>query len=390
MSEISFSSRRMAKLIGLVVLSLLLPTGCGILHNVRIDQMIVWCFICVMCAICFVIYLEYDRLHGNVDPGNDDSMYVFIYLVGLTAACAAAFFPAYTAPVMAIGVLCNGTFRDETGAAMAVYFSVLSAVFCGSGTYTAAAYVTLAVISIFLTKLALHREFRIWASMLIVSMSVVIPACCSYLDSHVLQPRIFMITLPGSILTVLMVRIVPKLRERVLTNEEISLDTIMDKQYHLQRMIENYSSVDYDHALRVSRVAARVAQQLGADEKLAMAGGFYYRIGKLEGEPFIENGVRIAQQNCFPERLVRILEEYNGINRPPGTLESAIVQISDMIVTKFDLLDKDTFAAGWNRDIVIYQSMNEKSSEGLYDQCGLSMNQFLKIRELLVKEEMLL
>ena len=66
------------------------------------------------------------------------------------------------------------------------------------------------------------------------------------------------------------------------------------------------------------------------------------------------------------------------------------MQISDMIVTKFDLLDKDTFSTGWNRDIVIYQSMNEKSSEGLYDQCGLSMNQFLKIRELLVKEEMLL
>ena len=34
--------------------------------------------------------------------------------------------------------------------------------------------------------------------------------------------------------------------------------------------------------------------------------------------------------------------------------------------------------------------MNEKSSEGLYDHCGLSMNQFLKIRELLVKEEILL
>ena len=87
---------------------------------------------------------------------------------------------------------------------------------------------------------------------------------------------------------------------------------------------------------------------------------------------------------------MQILEEYNGINRAPGTLESAIVQISDMIVTKFDLLDKDTFSAGWNRDIVIYQTMNEKSSEGLYDHCGLSMNQFLKIRELLVKEEILL
>ena len=84
-----------------------------------------------------------------------------------------------------------------------------------------------------------------------------------------------------------------------------------------------------------------------------------------------------------------ILAEYNGEKQLPGSIESAIVQIADMIVTKFDLLDKDTFSSTWNRDIVIYQSMNEKSAEGLYDNSGLSMNQFLTIRELLVKEEML-
>lgn len=392
MSELSFSSKRLARLIGLFLLSLVLPMLCGLLHNARIDQLIVWCFICSVCVVCFGVYVEYERLHEGtcMDMGNDYAMLTFVYLVGMAGACVAAFFPAYTAPVMAIGILCNGTFSTKIGAAMGVYFAVLAAVFCGTGLYTMAAYVTLAVVSIFLAELALDGRLRIWVGMLIISLSVVLPVCCCYLDTHMLQPQVIMITLPGSILTLLVVHILPGLRNRVQTEEEIGLDTIMDRQYHLQKMIEKYSSVDYDHALRVSRLAAKLAGELGADEKLTMAGGFYYRIGKLEGEPFIENGVRIAQQNCFPERLVQILEEYNGINRAPGTLESAIVQISDMIVTKFDLLDKDTFSAGWNRDIVIYQTMNEKSSEGLYDHCGLSMNQFLKIRELLVKEEILL
>ncbi len=392
MSELSFSSKRLARLIGLFLLSLVLPMLCGLLHNARIDQLIVWCFICSVCVVCFGVYVEYERLHEGtcMDMGNDYAMLTFVYLIGMAGACVAAFFPAYTAPVMAIGILCNGTFSTKTGAAMGVYFAVLAAVFCGTGLYTMAAYVTLAVVSIFLAELALDGRLRIWVGMLIISLSVVLPVCCCYLDTHMLQPQVILITLPGSILTLLVVHILPGLRNRVQTEEEIGLDTIMDRQYHLQKMIEKYSSVDYDHALRVSRLAAKVAVELGADEKLTMAGGFYYRIGKLEGEPFIENGVRIAQQNCFPERLVQILEEYNGINRAPGTLESAIVQISDMIVTKFDLLDKDTFSAGWNRDIVIYQTMNEKSSEGLYDHCGLSMNQFLKIRELLVKEELLL
>ena len=47
-------------------------------------------------------------------------------------------------------------------------------------------------------------------------------------------------------------------------------------------------------------------------------------------------------------------------------------------------------AGGWNKEMVIYQTLNEFSAQGLYDQSGLSMNMFLKIREYLVKEEALL
>ena len=37
--------------------------------------------------------------------------------------------------------------------------------------------------------------------------------------------------------------------------------------------------------------------------------------------------------------------------------------------------------------MVIYQTLNEYSASGIYDQSGLGMNMFLKIREYLVNEE---
>ena len=37
--------------------------------------------------------------------------------------------------------------------------------------------------------------------------------------------------------------------------------------------------------------------------------------------------------------------------------------------------------------MIIYQTLNELSATGIYDESGLSMNQFLKVRELLVREE---
>lgn len=44
-------------------------------------------------------------------------------------------------------------------------------------------------------------------------------------------------------------------------------------------------------------------------------------------------------------------------------------------------------ASEWNQDMVIYQTLNEYSASGIYDQSGLGMNMFLKIREYLVNEE---
>lgn len=394
MTENAFSAKRVGKLALMLLCSILLPAVCGLMHNVRLDHLIVWSFLCLICFACFALYAERQRLQGDMSMGisNDYSLLAFVYITGLSGSCMVSLLPLFAAPVMALSVLCNGAFRTKMGTALAVYFSVLVALFSDSegGAYVVTAYVLLALTGVFLTELFLQRTLRLWTGMIVVCLSVVIPVCCEYLLTHILEVQTIIYTFFGSLITLLVLALIPRLRNRERVAEEVSLDTIMDEHYHLRRDIERYSTIDYHHALRTSQIAAKLAAGIGADERLARAGGFYYRIGKLEGEPFIENGVRIAQDHCFSPRLVAILSEYNGEKQLPGSIESAIVQIADMIVTKFDLLDKDTFSSNWNRDIVIYQSMNAKSAEGLYDNSGLTMNQFLTIREILTKEEMLI
>ena len=59
----------------------------------------------------------------------------------------------------------------------------------------------------------------------------------------------------------------------------------------------------------------------------------------------------------------------------------------DSLVTKIELLDEDTMSSSWNQDMVIYQTLNDYSQAGYYDNSGLSMNQFLRVRQKLVNEE---
>ncbi len=387
MTETAFSSKRVVKLALLFACSILFPAAAGVIRRVRLDHLIVWCFLSATLFLCLALYLANERLHGDMPMGksNDYSLFSLVYLACLFASCASSLMPLFTVPVMAFSALCNGAFQSKLGAVLGVYFAALSGLLSEGGADVTGAYVLLALAGVFLTELFMQPRLRAPSCVIAASVSVIIPVCCGYLHSHEPDPRLIMLCLAGSAATIAVMSLIPWLRRREAQAEEISLTTIMDEHFHLRKDIKRYSTVDYEHALRVSSAAAYLADGIGADGQLAAAGGFYYRIGKLEGDPFIENGVRIAQQNCFPQRLVAILEEYNGEKRLPGSVESAIVQIADMIVTKFDLLDKDTFSTTWNRDIVIYQSMNEKSAQGLYDKSGLTMNQFLTLRERLVQ-----
>ena len=100
--------------------------------------------------------------------------------------------------------------------------------------------------------------------------------------------------------------------------------------------------------------------------------------------------MRIAQNCCFPESVIRIINEYNGERELPTTIESAIVHMVDGLVKKFEVFDSRTMSSEWNQDMVIYQTLNEFSASGIYDRSGLGMNMFLKIREYLVKEDTIL
>lgn len=391
MTENGFSAKRVSKILLLLFASLVIPVLTGFWHEIRLGHLILWVFISLVFYLCFFVYMEHERVRGTMSMGmsNDYSLLAFIYLVCLLGASALSFLPDYWAPVLGISALCNGAFRTRMGLVLAVYFALLTALFSEGGAYVVISYVLISTVGVFFVELVLYEPLRMWTGILTMSISVVVPTCCNYLEYNYLNGYTMLASLTGSFVSILALMLVPRMRNRESVTETISLDTIMDESFHLRKEIERYSTVDYNHALKTSQIAERLAAALGADAKLARAGGFYYRVGKLEGEPFIENGVQLAQNNCFSERLVAILAEYNGENKRPSSTESAIVQIADMIVTKFDLFDKDTFSSGWNREIVIYQTMNEKSAQGLYDESGLSMNQFLTIRELLVKEEIL-
>lgn len=94
--------------------------------------------------------------------------------------------------------------------------------------------------------------------------------------------------------------------------------------------------------------------------------------------------MKAAVNHCFPNDVTAIISKYGLKDYIPETKEEAVVDISNEVVTRLEILDsekKDTFSSGWNQSMVIIQLLNELSAKGYYDGSTLSINQFLRIRD---------
>lgn len=393
MTEERFITKRVLKLLYLAGVTLLSGVLFGVLHQMALGEVVALVFVDVLFSVLFIFYLESERIHKEARPNSaeDYQRICVYYTTGILAMLAASFFPAYTAPVFLIAFLSAAALNREQAFVVAVFFVIQIAMNGYTTVGIMACYLMMMLLGIMLTNMYEQKAYRKYAEMIAIALNMAVPVLFYYIENGIPTLVLFLFSFISGAVSVLgMHFLYDTLHFRYEHFGEISLDTIVDPSFHLVREIKKYSQVDYNHAIRVSRIAAHCAAHVGGNVKLAAVGGFYYRLGKIGGEPFIENGVKIAQNNCFPNEIITILSEYNGTENEISTIESAIVHITDTLVTKFELLDHTTLSSSWNRDMVIYQTLNDNSSSGIYDSSGLTMNQFLKIREFLAKEEELL
>jgi len=302
------------------------------------------------------------------------------------------FLPEFASPVMILPILMSAVGTYELAVCSSFFFCTALEMAKGCQSYEILCCTMLLLSGFMIAHMLEDTRNKMWCLILIFAVAVLIPVLFSYFFYQEPHYDILGKAAIGAALTDLAAAFVyPFLTKQKEAEIDNFLTDITEEDYGLLRELKKFSRQEYRHALRVSGIAEKCASIVGADAAVCKAAGLYYRIGILDGDPMVENGVARAQNHCFPEKVTEILSEYYGIEKMPSTIESAIVQIVDGMIKKLEALEKTSkIAGGWNREMVIYQTLNEFSAQGLYDQSGLSMNMFLKIREYLVKEEALL
>lgn len=388
--KISF--RRTVSLIIILISLLLLSGALCLIGNFYPDEWICIFYIDIIFYLLLIFELEYERLRKQI--ANNTKTDFFKLAIGFLGNCILiggfAFLPVYCRPVIFVAIIMCFAGNEYLGFICGTFFSILLSVTVSGDYYELVSEMTLVIVGSILAKALKDKKLNKFVYILTVCLNIVIPNIFYYMSDKEFSMKIIMY---GGIIGILsaVVAFICSNSIKVMSDDEINdilIDIITDT-YPEVAEVKKYSMTEYKHADFVSTIAFRAAKAADLDANLCAAAGFYYRLGQWQGKPYVENGVLRAERLCFPEKLINILQEYYGEEVKPQSPESALVNMVDSLVVKLDKIKQEVGQSEWNHEIIIVQLLNELSESGLYDESGLSMNHFLKIRKYLTKEELL-
>lgn len=391
MNEEKINKYRILSILGIIISAVLTSVILSVLNKLEIVQIVCTMFVLLGFIPLMIFELVYER-NRNMIANNNQTSYQRI-AAGFAICCivmvAVSFMPEFFRPILLFPLIISAFGNEYLGLTIGMFANVLLSMTTGGSFYELLTYSILLVIGMMLTRTLSEKAYTRYIALLFMFVSVLFPNIFYYLTYEELNLNTLILSLMNGVLLAFFVIVLYPIAKKE-TEEEIpyQYQHILEDNYVQVREVRAYSIAEYQHARRVSKIAKKYAINLNFPVDLCEAAGFYYRLGRWEGNSTV-NGVQKAQKLCFPKELVQILKEYNGEQMRPSTPESALVHIIDALLIKLELLEKEVGTSQWNREVLIHQTLNDFSTAGLYDESGLSINAFIKIRQWLATEELL-
>lgn len=360
--------------------------------HLYLDEGLCLLFLDMLFVLIYVYELEYERRDNGI-AGNMQTSFVRLavcYVICSVLIAGMTFLPEFFRPVMLISVLICAVSNVTIAISVGIFWDILLTLSTGDSFYALACFVVMTTLGAVLAQGLKEKKYRIWISLLYFFISLIVPGVLYYLAFKEITDQVYYYGAANGVVTALVAFFLyGRLHQATTQESENRYLDIVSEDFSEVKALKDFSMIEYRHSKKVSDVAYACAKEAGYNANLCLAAGFYYRMGRWIGEPYVENAVDKAQTLCFPQPLVVILSEYYGQKTKPSTPESALVHMVDALLIKLEAMELDMEKSQWNREMFIYQTLNEFSSSGIYDESGMSMNQFLNIREYLAKKGVL-
>ena len=394
MSKVDCYVLKKEKLLFIIVMvSFTYVISLGFLNRLFGDQILIIALLNLLFLVVLFMSIQLERITNlnkfNVTRGY--GRFVVIFSLSSLILLITHFIPVITAPLLGITILISLSSSPTIGMSCGIYFVMIQTLIYNY-TMTAVIELLFFVVCGALLSLLLQKKQNILnVDIMIFMLSISSEILFSYFSTF---QGDFEMILKGMILGVVNIVFVTICVPFITKSDELyyenTLDYLVDIHFPLIQDLRSCSESLFIHGIQVSKAAGACANKLHLNVKLVTAGGLYYRLGLFEEEKGSFPGEILGMKNHFPSDLLQLIGEYKGEKQPFSTPESALVDIIDSVFEVMksggnqDLDNKSSFS--FNQEVVIYKVLNDKSSSGIYDQSGFTMNMYITVRDYLTSE----
>ena len=160
---------------------------------------------------------------------------------------------------------------------------------------------------------------------------------------------------------------------------------INNPEHKLLAQLKKNNKEVYMNAVHTAYLSEKISRKIKINTALAKAGGYYHKIGVLEGTDPIESTLKVGRDNKFPKPLMKLLEEYGDKKCGRLSKEAAVVQLSDSVVSYITHMFQEDNDAVPDYEKIIDTMIRKKMHRRDWRGCELTVDELCKIREGLVE-----
>lgn len=372
------------------IVTILLVGAVSFLKGKSIGYIAANIFVGIVCITVIIIYLRKVRMN-QMDFTKQLASYgriLNVYWILFVFSFVLTFIPSAIRPMFIIGIIMTLISNEYLGILFQIYLSVMITLISADSIEILVFYLLSGIVGCGIAKYFARKNLIPYVAIIMLTTNLTLSGLLEYIKNQTISTKYiissFACTFGGVVAIIL---VLPYVYYRIDNKLKGKLLRITDPNYELIIMLKNYSKDLYEHSTRVAKLSERIAYKLGVDSLLAKTGGYYHKIGKLEGKDYVNCGIEIARSYAFPEEVVDIIKQHTGRHQSPQTVEAAIVMLSDTIISAFEYLDDKQNDLVYDKDIVIDQVIDTKLEKDMLDDSGLTLKMFRDIKKCFKQEE---
>ncbi len=384
--------KRVKLYILLMIISIAAVAGVYLIYKLPEIRAIQTLVIVVLGQIVVIFAYESGLLYESLVNGITDkpSIFAVTYMTVIAASVVMAAMPVTAWPVAVIYVLLTIMSNIPCGIVGGSVCVLIASSAVDSGVYPFIYVYLLTGIAASVLVAHLDEQFRIGLPVAIVEI-ILFAGLGATLITSVNSFSIEMLIYPVvnlAVTLILLLFILKAYSARVIFKEEDKYIELNDPECLLLTELKKVSPEDYHKTVHIVYFCDRVSAALGLDAPKVKCAGLYHRVGVIGGAYNWENTRMVCEEQNLPEEVISILREFEDPQTPMVQTETAVLFMSECIVTSIQYLFAKNKEIKLEYPSLIDAIFKQRIEAGVFKQCDISIRQFELMKKVFMEEKL--